>query len=178
MTGGEEAGGANRVGNRPGGLHDGGVATLKDQIQHDLHAAMKSRDEVTTSTLRMALAAVTNAEVAGDSAVELTDEQVQAVLVAEAKKRTEAAEVYAGAGREAQAAKEQAELAVLQRYLPAALSDAELEALVAEAVAEAAAAGATGPKAMGQVIKSVRESAGSGADGGRIAALVKAALAG
>lgn len=137
---------------------------------------MKARDELATSTLRMALAAITNAEVAGDEAVELSDEQVVGVLVAEAKKRSEAAEVYESAGRDAQGAKERAELALITIYLPAALGDEELSAIVADEVARAAAQGVTGPKAMGQVVKAVRSRAGAGADGARIAALVKSAL--
>lgn len=137
---------------------------------------MKARDELATSTLRMALAAITNAEVAGDEAVELSDEQVVGVLVAEAKKRSEAAEVYESAGRDAQGAKERAELALITTYLPAALGDEELSAIVADEVARAAAQGVTGPKAMGQVVKAVRSRAGAGADGARIAVLVKSAL--
>lgn len=137
---------------------------------------MKARDGVVTATLRMVLAAVTTAEVAGDVAVELSDDEVLAVLGAEAKKRSEAAEVYAQAGRAESAARELAELAVIERYLPAAMSDAELEAIVAEEVAAAAAAGAEGGRAMGVVIKAVRERAGAAADGGRIAAAVKAKL--
>lgn len=154
----------------------GGMSALKDRLQHDLTTAMKARDEVATSTPRMALAAITNAEVAGDAAVELSDDQVLAVLQAEAKKRSEAAEVYASAVRDVQAAAERAELAVLERYLPAAMGDDELAAIVADEVAAAAARGVTGPKAMGQVVKAVRERVGSRADGARIAALVKGAL--
>jgi uncharacterized protein YqeY len=125
----------------------------------------------------MALAAVTNAEVAGDEAVELSDDQVVAVLQAEAKKRSEAAEIYAGAGRTDAAAKERAELAVLERYLPAAMSEAVIAAIVAEEVAAAAAAGNSGPKAMGTVVKAVRARVGASADGSVVANLVKAALA-
>jgi uncharacterized protein YqeY len=150
--------------------------TLQDQLQADLTAAMKSRDEVATSTLRMVRAAIQNASVAGDEAVVLTDVQVIDVLRAEAKKRTEAADVYAQAGRDESAAKERAELAVIERYLPAAMSDDELAAIVAEEVARAAESGQTGGKAMGAVIKAVRERAGTNADGARIAAAVKSAL--
>ena len=107
---------------------------------------------------------------------DFTDEQAISVLQSEAKKRAEAAEVYAQAGRAESAAKERAELAVIERYLPAAMSDEELGALVDAAIAQAAAGGAEGPKAMGQVIKAVREQAGASADGGRIAAAVKARL--
>lgn len=150
--------------------------TIKQRLQDDLAVAMKGRDEVSTSTIRMLLAAVTTAEVAGDHAVALDDDQVTAVLQSEAKKRTEAAEVYADNGRDAAAAAERAELEVIERYLPAAMDDAELDALVDAAVAAAAASGADGGKAMGMVIKAVREQAGARADGGRVAAAVKARL--
>lgn len=152
------------------------MSSVKARLQTDLTAAMKARDEVATSTLRMLRAAITNAEVAGDAAVELTDEQAIAVLQSEAKKRAESAQVYAEAGRDESAAKERAELEVIERYLPAAMSDADLEAIVDEEVASAAADGAEGGKAMGQVIKAVRERAGASADGARIAALVKSKL--
>lgn len=152
------------------------TGTIKQQLQADLTAAMKERDEVATSTIRMLRSAITNAEVAGDEAVELSDDQVIAVLQGEAKKRAESAEVYEQNGRVESAAKERAELAVIERYLPAAMSDEELTAIVDEEIATAAANGAEGGKAMGLVIKAVRERAGASADGGRIAALVKAKL--
>lgn len=152
------------------------MSSLKQTLQADLSAAIKAGLETERSTLRMALAAVTNAEVAGNEAVELTDDQVTAVLQAEAKKRSEAAEIYEGAGRAEAAASERAELAVLERYLPAAMSDEEIRALVAEEVSAAAAAGNTGPKAMGAVVKAVRTRAGSAADGALVARLVKEAL--
>ncbi len=151
---------------------------LKEQLQQDLTDAMKRRDELTVSTLRMVRAAILNAEVAGKQAVELSEDQVIAVLQSEAKRRAEAAEIYAQAGRDESAAQERAELTVIEQYLPAALDDSAIEALVSEAVAEAAAAGNTGPKAMGGVVKAVRERAGAGVDGAKVAALVKAALVG
>ena len=151
-------------------------ATIKTRLQTDLTTSMKARDELTTSTIRMLRAAVTNAEVAGAQAIELTDDQVIAVLQSEAKKRSEAAEIYAQAGREDSATKERAELAVIERYLPAAMPDEELQAIVTEEVAAAAAAGADGQRAMGQVIKAVRERVGPAADGSRIAAMVKSSL--
>lgn len=150
--------------------------SLKDDLKSDLTAAMKARDEITVSTLRMVLAAVTTAEVAGDEAVTLDNDAVTKVLQAEAKKRAEAAQIYTDAGRTEAADKERAELAVIEKYLPAAMSDDELNAIIAEEVAKAAASGATGGKAMGAVVKAVRERAGSNADGSRIAAAVKAAL--
>ncbi len=153
------------------------MTTLKSRLQEDLTASMRHRDELTTSTLRMALAAVMNAEVAGAQAVVLSDDQVMAVLQAEGKKRAEAAEIYAGAGRAESAAKERAEFAVLEAYLPKAMSDDDLAVIVSDEVAAAAAMGNTGPKAMGLVIRAVRDRTAGAADGGKVAALVKAALA-
>jgi len=150
--------------------------TIKGRLQADLTTAMKARDEVVVSTIRMLRSAITNAEVAGSEAVELDEPQVEAVLRAEAKKRAEAAEVYEQAGRADSAAKERSELAVIEGYLPAAIGDEELQAIVSEEVASAAAAGNAGPKAMGQVIKAVRERAGASADGAKIAAMVKSQL--
>jgi len=152
--------------------------SVTTRLQHDLTSAMKARDELATSTIRMVRAAIMNAEVAGDEAVELTHEQAIAVLRSEAKKRAEAAEVYEQNGRPESAAKERAELEIIERYLPAAISDEQLTAIVDEQVAAAAAAGAEGGRAIGIVIKAVRDRAGDGADGGRIAALVKTRLAG
>ena len=150
--------------------------SVKARLQADLTTAMKARDEIATSTIRMLRSAITNAEVAGSEAIELTDEQAIAVLRSEAKKRVESAEVYEQNDRPESAAKERAEIEVIERYLPAAMSDDELEVIVGDEVAKAATAGAEGGKAMGMVIKAVRERAGASADGGRIAALVKAAL--
>ena len=151
--------------------------SIKGRLQTDLTASMKARDELTTSTIRMLRAAIMNAEVAGSTAIELTDEQTIAVLRSEAKKRAEAADVYEQAGRAESAAKERAELVVIERYLPAAMSDDDLQTIVSEEIANAAASGAEGQRAMGQVIKAVRERAGAAADGSRIAAMVKAELA-
>lgn len=152
------------------------MTTLKDQIKVDLTEAMKQRDDTARDTLRMLLSAISNAEVAGDEAVVLSDEQVIGVLRGEAKKRAESAQIYADAGRTESAAKERSELAVIERYLPAAMSDDALAAVVAEEVAKAASSGATGGKAMGLVVKAVRERVGASVDGGKIAAQVKSAL--
>lgn len=153
------------------------VSSLKDQLKADLTIAMKSRNEVETSTLRMTLAAIMNAEVAGEQAIELTNDQVLAVVSAEAKKRAESADIYKEAGRHDAEVAERAELGVLERYLPAQISDAELEKIIESAIAEAAGQGLTGPKAMGAVVKAVRAKAGAGADGAKIANFVKAKLA-
>ena len=146
------------------------------RLQADLTAAMKARDTVTTSTIRMLRSAITNAEVAGTTATELTDEQAIAVLQSEAKKRAESADVYEQAGRAELAAKERAELEVIERYLPAAMGDEELAAIIDDEIANAAKEGAEGGRAMGLVIKAVRERAGATADGARIAAVVKSKL--
>jgi len=152
------------------------VTTLKDRIKSDITEAMKAREEAKLSTLRMVLSALQNAEVAGDEAIVLTDDQAIAVLRSEAKKRAESAQIYADAGRTDAATKERAEQIIIEAYLPAAMSDADVAKIVAEEVANAAAAGATGGKAMGAVVKAVRERVGASADGGKIAALVKSAL--
>ena len=152
------------------------MTTLKDRIKADITEAMKAREEAKLSTLRMVLSAIQNAEVAGDEAIVLTDDQAIKVLQSEAKKRAESAQIYADAGRTEAAAKERAELVVIEAYLPAAMSDDEVAAIVADEIAKAAATGQTGGKAMGAVVKAVRDRVGSGADGGKIAALAKGAL--
>jgi uncharacterized protein len=151
------------------------MAELKDRLRADLTAAMKARDEVRTRTLRMVLTSVTNEEVAGDSARELSDDEVLRLLAREARRRREAADAFAAAGRAGQAAAERAEDQVLAEYLPAQLSDAELAALVAEVISET---GASGMSAMGQVMKAVTPLVAGRAEGGRVAAEVRRALAG
>lgn len=151
-------------------------ASLKSRIQNDISDAVRSGDDLLKSTLRMALAAIMNAEVAGKEAVVLTDEQIVAVLRSEVKKRVESAQIYQDAGRAELAERERGEVAILERYLPAAMDPDALAAIVAEEVAAASAAGQSGPKAMGAVIKAVRDRVGDGADGSTIAAAVKAAL--
>jgi uncharacterized protein len=152
------------------------MSELKERLRADLTDAMRARDELTVSTLRLALTAITNAEVAGDEHVELTDEDVTTLLASEVKKRNDTATLYDDKGRADAAARERAEIAVLERYLPTALSDDELRAMVDEEVGRAAADGVTGGKAMGAVIKAVKARAGATADGARIAATVKSAL--
>ncbi|MFJ2028306.1 GatB/YqeY domain-containing protein [Streptosporangium sp. NPDC087985] len=149
------------------------MSALKDKLKADLTASMKSRDEIRTRTIRMALAAVNVEEVAGKSARELSDEEIIRVLTKEAKKRREAAEAFSGAGRTEQAQAEVDEQAVLEEYLPAQLSDEELGALADEAIAES---GATGPQAMGQVMKVLNPKVAGRAEGGRVAQAVRARL--
>lgn len=153
------------------------MTTLKSRLQDDLTAAIKERDELRSATLRMTLAAITKEEVAGKSARQLSDEEVQQVITREAKKRREAAEAFAEGGRSAQAERERAEGEVLAGYLPAQLTDEELEALVGEAVTQAQAGGAEGPRAMGAVMKIVNPKVSGRAEGGRVAAAVKKRLA-
>jgi len=149
------------------------TTTLKSRLEDDLRTAMKARDELVTSTLRMALAAVRNAEVAGDEARTLSDDEVQGVLTREAKKRREAAAAFAGAGRADQAGRERAEEEVLERYLPTQLGDAELAAIVADALA---GGGFAGPKSMGPAMKAVQAAVAGRAEGGRVAAEVRRQL--
>lgn len=139
---------------------------LKERLRADLTAAMRSRDQVRLRTLRMALASITNEEVSG-AAHELSDEDIVKVLTREAKKRREAADAYAAAGRADQAEAERAEGDVLADYLPAQLSDEELASLVTAAIAET---GAAGMPAMGKVMKAVTPQVAGRADGARVAA--------
>ena len=151
------------------------MPTLKEQLRADLTTAMKARDEARTRTLRMALTSISTEEVSGDSARELSDAEVLKILGREAKRRREAATAFADAGRDDQAAAERAEEQILAGYLPAQLDDAELASLVADAIAET---GASGPAAMGQVMKAVTPKVAGRADGSRVAALVRSKLAG
>ncbi|HLS39325.1 MAG TPA: GatB/YqeY domain-containing protein [Ornithinicoccus sp.] len=146
---------------------------LKATLQRDLQDAIRNRDKVRAATLRMALTAVSNAQVAGTEARELSDDEVLKVLQKEAKKRREAATAYTDAGREELARNEQEELAVLEAYLPQQLGDAELDRLAAAAVAEV---GATGMAQMGQVMKVLQPRVAGRAEGGRVAAAVRRAL--
>jgi uncharacterized protein len=146
---------------------------LKKQLRADLAASMKARDQLRTRTIRMALTSVANEEVAGATARELTDDEVLKVLTKEAKKRKDAAEAFAAAGRENQAAAERAEGEVLAAYLPAQLSDQDLTQLVAAAIEET---NATGMSAMGLVMKTVTPRVAGRAEGGRVAAEVRRQL--
>jgi uncharacterized protein YqeY len=147
---------------------------LKEQLRSDMVAAMKSKDALRLSTLRMVLSAITNEEVAGKAARELSDDEVIKVVAREAKKRREAAEAFDGAGRQELADRERAEGAVLDDYLPAQLGDDELAAIVTAAIASS---GAAGPQAMGQVMKVAQPLVAGRAEGGRIAAEVRRQLA-
>ncbi|MEU9026394.1 GatB/YqeY domain-containing protein [Streptomyces sp. NPDC048383] len=152
------------------------MTTLKAKLQEDLTNAIRARDELASSTLRLTLSAITNQEVAGKEARVLSDDEVLKVIAKEAKKRREAAEAFAQGGRAEQAARETLEGEFLDAYLPKQLSDDELDAIVAQAVEEAKAAGAEGPRAMGAVMKIVNPKVAGLAEGGRVAAVVKRRL--
>ena len=148
---------------------------LKERLRADLNTAMRARDQVRLRTLRMVLTSITNEEVSGDTARELSDDEVVKILTREAKKRREAAEAFESAGRAEQAAAERAEGDVLASYLPAQLTDDELTAIVSAAIAET---GATGMPGMGKVMKTVTPRVAARADGARVAAEVRRQLTG
>ncbi len=150
------------------------MGELKNRLHADLTDAMRAQDELRRATLRMVLAAIGNEEVAGAQARALTDQEELSVVVREAKKRREAAEAFRSGGATERAKRELAEQGVLAGYLPQQLSDPELAELVARAVAET---GAEGPRAIGQVMKAVGPVVAGRAEGGRVAAAVRAALA-
>lgn len=152
-----------------------GMSALKDRIRADLTAAMKARDDVTSSTLRMVLTAVTNAEVAGKEARELSDEDIVGVLSSEAKKRREAATAFDDAGRTEMAERERAEAGVLATYLPSQLSDAEVADLVTSTITALGVQG-EGMKAMGTVMGALQSQVKGRADGGVVAGEVRRQL--
>ena len=147
--------------------------SIKETLQKDLTEAIRGRNEITCGTIRMVLTAITNEEVAGKEARVLSDEEVITVLSREAKKRREAAEAFETAGRTDKAALEKSEGEVIAKYLPAQLSEADIAAIIAEAIAST---GAQGPGDMGKVMGAVKPKIAGKADGGVVSALVKAAL--
>ncbi|HEX6194561.1 MAG TPA: GatB/YqeY domain-containing protein [Jiangellaceae bacterium] len=148
--------------------------TLKERLQSDLTTAMRERDLTRTATLRMALTAISTAEVAGKQARQLSDDEIVAVLTKEAKKRREAADAYRDGGRAESAAAEEAEAEIIAEYLPEPLTEEELSSLVDEAIAEA---GAESPRDMGKVMKLLTPRVAGRADGKTVAAAVKNRLA-
>ncbi len=152
------------------------MASLKDTMQSDLTTAMRAHDEVTVRTLRMVLTSITAAQVAGKSAHELSADEEVALLSTELKRRQEAATAFTAAGRPELAAGEEQEAAVIRRYLPTPLTTDEVSDLVAAAVAEAEAAGLSGGRAMGTVMKTLKPQTAGRVDGGELAAAVKSAL--
>jgi hypothetical protein len=154
----------------------GSMSTLKDQLRTDLTSAMKARDKERAGTLRMVMASITEAEVAGKEAKELTDDEIITILTREAKKRREAATAFADGGRAEQAEKETAEAAVITEYLPAQLSAEEISDLVSKAIAQTGAAD-EGMRAMGKVMGILTPQTKGKADGGAVAAEVRKQLA-
>ena len=151
------------------------MAELKDRLRSELTSSMKARDELRSSTLRMVLTAITNAEVAGKQARELSDDDVTGVLAAEAKKRREAATAYDDAARPELAAKERAEAAIIGEFLPEPMTDAEITALVTATIAELGVAG-EGMRAMGRVMGAITPHTKGRADGGAVSAEVRRQL--
>jgi len=149
------------------------MAELKDQLRTDLILAMKAKDAFTTGVLRMAIAAIANEEVSGDAARDLTETEEQTVLTREVRKRRDSAEAYAQGNRPELAEKEEAEAKLLSAYLPAPLTEAELDQIVTEEVN--AVDGAT-IKHMGMIIKAVNARTQGRADGSIVAAKVRTAL--
>ncbi|MGH3496108.1 MAG: GatB/YqeY domain-containing protein [Nocardioidaceae bacterium] len=150
-------------------------SAMKQRIRADLTAAMKGREELRASTLRMVLAAIMNAEVAGKQARQLSDDEVVTVIGSEAKKRREAADAFAAAGRDELAAKERAEDEILATYLPEQLGQDEVSAIIAAAIESTGAAG-EGMRAMGKVMGVVTPQVKGRADGAAVAAEVKRRL--
>ena len=151
------------------------MSTLKDQLHDDLTTAIKGRDELTSSTLRMVLSAITNAEKSGKQERTLTDEDVIGVLTSEAKKRREAATAFAEGGRAEMAAKEEAEAGVIAKYLPEQMTADEIAALVTGTIADLGVAG-EGMRAMGKVMGVMTPATRGRADGGAVAAEVRRQL--
>jgi uncharacterized protein YqeY len=152
-------------------------STLKERLRSDLTEAIKDRDKVRSGTIRMVLTAITQAEVAGSEAIELSDQQVLDVVIREAKKRREAEVAYTNAGRSELAEKERAESDVLADYLPQQLTPEQIAAIVADAIATTAAAG-LGIKGMGKVMAQVTPQTKGKADGSVVAAEVRRQLSG
>ena len=148
---------------------------LKETLKRDLTEAIRSSNKVVSGTIRMVLTAITNEEVSGKEARVLSDEEIITVLSREAKKRREAAEEFAKAGRTDRAADEKAEGEVIAKYLPAQLSEDDIKKLIVDAVAST---GAAGPADMGKVMGVIKPKIAGKADGGLVSSLVKAALAG
>ena len=147
---------------------------LKDSLKHDLTEAMRARDELLLSTIRLCLSAITNEEVSGKEARVLTEAEVIQVLSREAKKRRESAQAFADANRSDRAERENAEGEVIARYLPSPLSETELASLIADAMKES---GASGPAGMGLVMKILSPKIAGRADGAAVSSAVRAALA-
>ena len=148
--------------------------TIKETLRADLTEAIRGRNEITSSTIRMVLTAITNEEeVAGKEARVLSDEEIIVVLSREAKKRREAAEAFEGAGHPQKAALEKSEGEVIAKYLPAQLTADEVKQIIADAIAST---GAAGPGDMGKVMGAIKAKIAGKADGALVSSLVKESL--
>ncbi len=147
--------------------------SIKESLRSDLTEAIRGRDEIASSTIRMVLTAITNEEVAGKEARVLSDDEIITVLSREAKKRREASEAFENAGRADKAALERAEGEVIAKYLPAQLSVDDIKKLIADAITST---GAAGPADMGKVMGAVKALIAGKADGSIVSTLVKEAL--
>jgi len=147
--------------------------SIKESLRSDLTEAIRGRDEITSSTIRMVLTAITNEEVAGKEARVLSDDEVITVLSREAKKRREASEAFENAGRADKAALEKAEGEVIAKYLPAQLGIDDIKKMISDAIAST---GAAGPADMGKVMGAVKPLIAGKADGSIVSTLVKEAL--
>ena len=144
---------------------------IKDRIREDMKAAMRSHDAARLSTIRLLLAAIKQREI--DEQIESTDDDGLAVIAKMVKQRRDSVEQYRAGGRDDLAQNEQAEIDVLQAYLPQALTDDEIAAIIDEATA---AVGLTGMAAMGKVMALVKPRVNGRADLGKVSALIKARL--
>lgn len=160
-------------GSRPPGYSAALVSELLDRLRTDLTAAMRAHDQMRVATLRLTIAAVSTAAVAGPHARELDDEEVRQIIAREVRRRREAAEAFATAGREPSAARERAEAEILGGYLPSQLSGAELAGLVTSVLQRE---GLSGAAAMGAAMRAVRVAAAGRADGAQLAAEVRRQL--
>jgi uncharacterized protein YqeY len=149
--------------------------SLKEKLQADLTSAMRNRDEVRSSTIRMILTSIKNEEVSGKEMRELNESELITVLSREAKKRREAAEAFDQAGAKDRAETERAEGAIIAEYLPKQLSESEVKELIEAAIRET---GANSTAQMGLVMKNLQPKIAGKADGALVSSLVKAALAG
>jgi len=147
--------------------------SIKEQLRADLTDAIRSRNEIVSSTIRMVLTAITTEEVAGKEARQLSDDEVIVVLSREAKKRREAADAFASAGHPAKSDLEKAEGEVIAKYLPAQLTADEVKQIIADAIAST---GAAGPADMGKVMGTIKPKIAGKADGALVSSLVKESL--
>lgn len=151
-------------------------SNLKARLSDEMKAAMRAKDSARLGTLRFLLAAVKQKEV--DERRDLTDEEIVAIIERQVKQRRESIAAYEQAGRTETVQQEQAELAVLQEFLPAAADPAEIEAIVNEALEALAAQGVTGPAAMGKAMEMIKPKLAGRADMGQVSRMVSSKLKG